>query len=171
MAVNLLASTLLDSRLPDEVTRLLNTAGVEPSSLELEITENILMADPTRAQDVVAQLRALGIAISVDDYGTGYSSLAYLRRLSLDELKLDRAFVTDMASDAGAAAIVRYTVELAHSLGLRIVAEGVETEAVLSLLGALGCDLAQGYYLSRPRAAPDLTEWLAAGRLIRAATL
>jgi len=171
VAVNLSASTLLDSRLPDEVTRLLNAAGVEPSSLELEITENILMADPARAQDVVAQLRALGIAISVDDYGTGYSSLAYLRQLSLDELKLDRAFVTDMASDAGSAAIVRSTIELAHSLGLRIVAEGVETEAVLSLLGALGCDLAQGYYLSRPRSAPDLTDWLAAERLIRAATV
>lgn len=165
VAVNLSASTLLDARLHEEVTGLLASFEVPASSLELEITENILMADPVRAQDVVSQLRDLGVAVSVDDYGTGYSSLAYLRQLNLDELKLDRVFVTQMAEDPGAAAIVRSTVELAHSLGLRIVAEGVENEATLSLLCELGCDLAQGYHLSPPRPADELTQWLARERL------
>ena len=160
VAVNLSVSTLLDTRLIGDVNRLLRKWDLLPSALELEITENVLMVNPVRAQEVLGAFRSLGVTVSVDDYGTGYSSLAYLRQLKLDELKLGSTFVTNMAEEPGAAAIVRSTVELAHSLGLRIVAEGVETEEVLSLLTDIGCDMAQGFYISRPKPADELTDWL-----------
>jgi EAL domain-containing protein (putative c-di-GMP-specific phosphodiesterase class I) len=118
------------------------------------------MIDPKRSEGVLDDLRALGVRIAVDDYGTGYSSLAYLQRLAVDELKLDKSFVLPMLEEQGAAAIVRTTIDLAHSLGLRLVAEGVETEAHLHELARLGCDLAQGYHISRPFPAQDLTPWL-----------
>ena len=118
------------------------------------------MTDRDRARQILHQLRDLGVTISIDDFGTGYSSLAYLRELPVDELKLDRSFVFPMADDARAAALVIATISLAHSLGLRMVAEGVESAAALAELVRNGCDEAQGYYLSRPVPAVELELWL-----------
>jgi len=160
VAVNLSVANLIDTHLPVEVGNLLVTFGLPASALELEITESTLMVDAERSREVLDALRALGVRIAVDDYGTGYSSLAYLQQLAIDELKLDKSFILPMLEDPGAAAIVRTTIDLAHSLGLRLVAEGVETEAHLRELARLGCDLAQGYHLSRPLPADDLTPWL-----------
>jgi EAL domain-containing protein (putative c-di-GMP-specific phosphodiesterase class I) len=126
----------------------------------LEITESILMTDPARALRVLHGLDALGVRISIDDFGTGYSSLARLKDLPVHELKIDRAFVTSMQTVHSDAVIVRSTIDLARNLGLAVVAEGVEDRSVLDELGDLGCDAAQGYYLSRPVPAPDLVSWL-----------
>jgi diguanylate cyclase (GGDEF)-like protein len=151
VAVNLSPSNLSDDELPDKVAEVLKRQGVPPSSVVLEITEDCLMVDADQGLDVLDRLHALGVALSVDDYGTGFSSLAYLRELPVDELKLDRTFLAAAAGDDDrAVAIIRSTIELAHSLGLRIVAEGVETREALDLLSELGCDTAQGYYLGRP---------------------
>jgi diguanylate cyclase (GGDEF)-like protein len=160
IAVNLSAANLLDARLPNDVARLIVAAGVPPSALALEITESVAMTDPTRAREVLGVLRSMRVALSVDDYGTGHSSLAYLGGLPVTELKIDRAFVTDLAEDATCAAIVRSTVELAHNLGLKVVAEGVEDERALEHLRAQGCDLAQGFHLSRPLPGDEVTAWL-----------
>jgi diguanylate cyclase (GGDEF)-like protein len=160
VAVNLSASSLVDDNLPEQVTDMLAARGVPPSGLQLEITEEFLMADRDRARSILARLRDSGVQISVDDYGTGYSSLSYLLDLPIDELKLDRSFVFPMADDARAAALVASTIALAHSLDLRIVAEGVETAIVLTELKHLGCDQAQGYLMSRPVPAAELDHWL-----------
>jgi diguanylate cyclase (GGDEF)-like protein len=160
IAVNLSASSLVDSDLPRQVASMLATRGVSPHALQLEITEEFLMADRDRARSILTRLRNTGIQISVDDYGTGYSSLSYLRDLPIDELKLDRSFILPMADDARAAALVASTIALAHSLGLRMVAEGVETEVAYSELRRLGCDQAQGYFVSRPMPAAGLIDWL-----------
>jgi len=160
IAVNLSASSLVDTDLPDEVAAMLTARDLPPGALQLEITEEFLMADRERARDILTRLRRLGIQISVDDFGTGYSSLSYLRDLPVDELKLDRSFVFPMADDARAAALVASTIDLAHSLGLRMVAEGVETNAAYTELVRLGCDQAQGYYMSRPVPAAEFDHWL-----------
>jgi len=118
------------------------------------------MADRDRARDILTRLRRYGIQISVDDFGTGYSSLSYLRDLPIDELKLDRSFILPMINDPRAAALVASTISLAHSLDLRIVAEGVENQATYTELARLGCDQAQGYYISRPVPAAELDDWL-----------
>ncbi|MGA2926680.1 MAG: bifunctional diguanylate cyclase/phosphodiesterase, partial [Solirubrobacteraceae bacterium] len=150
VAVNLAMPNLLDTRLPEEVLALLCETGVPPSCLMLEITENIVMADPRRILDVVGRLRLLGVGLSLDDFGAGASSLGYIRRLSVDELKIDRSFVMTMDEDEDNATIVRATIELAHNLGLSVVAEGVETRACWRQLKALRCDEIQGYLLSPP---------------------
>jgi EAL domain-containing protein (putative c-di-GMP-specific phosphodiesterase class I) len=160
VAVNLSASSLVDDNLPEHVTAMLAARGVPPSGLQLEITEEFLMADRDRARSILARLRDSGVQISVDDFGTGYSSLSYLLDLPIDELKLDRSFVFPMADDARSAALVASTIALAHSLGLRIVAEGVETRVVFTELRHLGCDQAQGYFMSRPMSADELDFWL-----------
>jgi EAL domain-containing protein (putative c-di-GMP-specific phosphodiesterase class I) len=126
----------------------------------LEITEEFLMADRERARSILARLREGGVQISIDDYGTGYSSLSYLRDLPIDELKLDQSFVFPMVDDARAAALVASTIALAHSLGLRMVAEGVETEVAYAELRRLGCDQGQGYFMCRPIPADQLDHWL-----------
>jgi diguanylate cyclase len=123
--------------------------------------EDTLMSSPERARTVLSELRAIGVATSIDDYGTGYSSLAYLRHLPADELKLDREFTLDLLTDSRAAAIVQHTVALAHALDLRLVAEGVEDAATLGLLARLGCDVAQGFVLARPMPVDDFLAWLA----------
>lgn len=150
IAVNLAMPNLLDLRLPDEVARLISEAGVEPSRLILEITENIVMTDPARIQDVVSRLHAIGVGLSLDDFGVGASSLGYLRRLTVDELKIDKSFVMTMDDDDDSRAIVRATVDLAHNLGLRVVAEGVETSSSWEYLVELNCDEIQGFLLGRP---------------------
>jgi len=160
VAVNLSASSLVDSDLPVQVTAMLAARDLPPVALQLEITEEFLMADRDRARSILTRLRDGGVQISIDDYGTGYSSLSYLRDLPIDELKLDRSFVFPMADDARAAALVASTIDLAHSLGLRIVAEGVETEVAYTELARLGCDQAQGYFMSRPVPAAELDHWL-----------
>jgi EAL domain-containing protein (putative c-di-GMP-specific phosphodiesterase class I) len=162
VAVNLSVANLLDAHLARQVSDLLAGLSLPARALELELTEDTLMADPVRSKQMLAELRALGLRLAVDDYGTGYSSLAYLQELAVDELKLDKSFVMRMTEDAGAAAIVRTTIDLAHSLGLTMVAEGVETEAALTELARLGCDLAQGYHISKPLPAEQLTAWLQA---------
>ena len=139
---------------------MLAARGVPPGALQLEITEDFLMADHDRARSILTRLRDGGVQISIDDYGTGYSSLSYLRELPIDELKLDQSFVFPMADDPRAAALVASTIALAHSLGLRMVAEGVETEVAYTELARLGCDQAQGYFMSRPVPAAELDHWL-----------
>jgi len=160
VSVNLSAWSLHDEGLARTIAALLETHGVAPAWLRLEITESALMADVDRAREVLSDLVALGVHVSVDDYGTGYSSLAYLKRLPVDELKIDRGFVRDLGYDETDAAIVRSTVALGHALGLRVVAEGVEDEDAWGMLAEMGCDTAQGYYVCRPLPAPKLRRWL-----------
>jgi diguanylate cyclase (GGDEF)-like protein len=161
VAVNLSVRNLLDRDLPREIARLLATYLVPAASLHLEITESMIMTDPERALATVGRLSELGVRLSVDDFGTGYSSLANLRRLPIDDLKIDRSFVSPMLVDESDLIIVRSTINLGHDLGLRIIAEGVEDSATLEHLASLGCDLAQGYHLSRPMAADAFGRWLA----------
>ena len=160
VAVNLSASSVVDADLPSHVIRLLASRGLPTHALQLEITEAFVMSDRVRAQAVLGALRAAGVSIAVDDFGTGYSSLAYLRDLPIDELKLDRSFVRPMIEDARAGALVESTVSLAHSLGLRMVAEGVEDLPAYRRLAELGCDQAQGYHLSPAVPAAALADWL-----------
>src|SRR5205814_1036003 len=140
IAVNLSMRDLHDVELPELVARLLERWDVSPSRLVVEITENGLMAEPTRALQTITGLRAMGIRIAIDDFGTGYSSLAYLKNLPVDELKIDRSFVAEMVSDEHDLAIVRSTISLGHDLGLSIVAEGIEDADTWALLRQLGCD-------------------------------
>jgi diguanylate cyclase (GGDEF)-like protein len=162
VAVNLSVRNLLDAHLPEAIGDLLRKHELPPSALELEITESTIVADQVRALDVLTRLNGMGIGLSVDDFGTGYSSLAYLKDLPVSELKIDRKFVNNMTEDGDDAFIVRSTIDLGRNLGLQVVAEGVETEAVWDQLAELGCDLAQGYYLTRPLPADELTQWLLA---------
>jgi EAL domain-containing protein (putative c-di-GMP-specific phosphodiesterase class I) len=162
VAVNLSVSNLQDVALPEQVEMLLDAFAVPAEALILEITEDVLMADAARSQQVMAGLRRLGVRLSIDDYGTGYSSLSYLRALPVDELKLDRSFVSNLTSDARAAAIVRSTLQLSLDLGMTMVVEGVEDAATLAALRAWGCDFAQGYHIARPMPADHFLPWLAA---------
>jgi EAL domain-containing protein (putative c-di-GMP-specific phosphodiesterase class I) len=161
VAVNLSVSNLQDVALPEQVEMLLDAFDVPAASLILEITEDVLMADAARSQQVMAGLRRLGVRLSIDDYGTGYSSLSYLRALPVDELKLDRSFVSNLTSDERAAAIVRSTLQLSRDLGMGMVVEGVEDAATLTALRAWGCDFAQGYHIARPMPAERFLGWLA----------
>jgi diguanylate cyclase (GGDEF)-like protein len=160
VAVNLSVRSVLDVSLPDLVADILDEHGLEPRSLVLEITESSVMADPARSIGVLDRLSALGVSIAIDDFGTGYSSLSYLRRLPVDEVKIDRSFVSGMIANESDMVIVRSTIDLARNLGLRVVAEGVEDVTTWDLLAGLGCDAAQGYYLSRPVPAHAFVGWL-----------
>jgi diguanylate cyclase (GGDEF)-like protein len=162
VAVNLSVSNLQDVALPEQVEMLLEAFAVPAGALTLEITEDLLMADAARSQQVMSDLRKLGVRLSIDDYGTGYSSLAYLRALPVDELKLDRSFVGQLTSDERAAAIVRSTLQLSRDLGMTMVVEGVEDAATLDALRGWGCEFAQGYFIARPLAADVLFSWLQA---------
>jgi diguanylate cyclase (GGDEF)-like protein len=150
MSVNLAARHLSDLSLPMQVAAALSDHGVAPDRLTLEVTETGILSDPARVDDVVRQLRAMGVGIAVDDYGTGQASLSYLKRLAVDELKIDKSFVTEMNRAPSDLTIVRSTIALGHDLGLRIVAEGVEDSATLERLAELGCDLAQGWAIGHP---------------------
>ena len=160
VSVNLAVRSLLDTELPRTIEGLLAEFGVPGDRLTLEITESGVMADPTRTIAVLERLAAIGVKLSVDDFGTGYSSLSYLRRLPVHEVKVDKSFVFRMATDAGDAAIVQSIIELGHNLGLSTVAEGVEDSRIWGLLRDLGCDDAQGYYISKPHTAEEITAWL-----------
>jgi diguanylate cyclase (GGDEF)-like protein/PAS domain S-box-containing protein len=160
VAVNLSMRSLHDQALPNTIADLLSVTRTRPSQLVLEITESSLMIDLPQTQAILARLREMGIRIAIDDFGTGHSSLAYLKRLPVDEIKIDRSFVQDMVTDTTDCVIVRATIELAHSLGLRVVAEGVEDEPTQTLLARLGCDEAQGFHLGRPLPGHALSQWL-----------
>jgi diguanylate cyclase (GGDEF)-like protein len=163
MSVNLSARNLLDTELPRQVAEILYHHHVPPDRLIVEVTESAAMADPRRAVAVLAALRATGIGVSVDDFGTGNASIEYLAKLPASEIKIDRSFITDLLEDPRAEAIVRSTIDLARNLGLTVVAEGIETEAVLNHLIGLGCDTGQGYLISRPQPADALTALLKTG--------
>ncbi|HET8569875.1 MAG TPA: EAL domain-containing protein [Candidatus Limnocylindria bacterium] len=161
VSVNLSTQAFADPALADRIHRLCEASGVPPRALGVEITESILMAEPVHARATVARLRALGTHIEIDDFGTGYSSLGYLQHLPADGLKIDRQFVAAMAADARSDAIVRATIALAHELGFRVVAEGVEDETTWRSLAAAGCDLAQGYLIAPPMPISEVRDWLA----------
>jgi EAL domain-containing protein (putative c-di-GMP-specific phosphodiesterase class I) len=161
LSLNLSARNLQSDQLIAEVTALIENSGLVRPRLVFEITESAILQDPTRARATLEHLAQLGIEVAVDDFGTGYSSLANLKVLPVHELKIDKSFVMHMAQDQNDAMIVRSTIDLAHNLGLRVTAEGVESEAVLQQLVALGCDMAQGYFVAPPMSGADLREWLA----------
>jgi diguanylate cyclase (GGDEF)-like protein len=163
VSVNIAAASLTDDEFPDLVARLIGENDVDPQAVTLEVTETTMMTDSARARLVLNALDELGVKLAIDDFGTGYSSLAYLSSLPVDEVKIDRSFVMDMAVDQRLAKIVTSTTSLVHSLGLVVVAEGVENHGTWDLLKAAGCDVAQGYYLGRPMPFTDLSAWLASG--------
>ncbi|NYE60274.1 diguanylate cyclase (GGDEF)-like protein [Duganella sp. 1224] len=160
VSVNLSTRDLLDQDLPAKFADLLARHKLTPGSFCLEITESAIMDDPVRAQNTLERLSAMGLDLSIDDFGTGYSSLAYLKRLPVNELKIDKSFVLNMEKDEGDTKIVRSTIDLGHNMGLRVVAEGIESEAVWRLLAALGCDQGQGYFMSRPIPGDQMIAWL-----------
>jgi EAL domain-containing protein (putative c-di-GMP-specific phosphodiesterase class I) len=159
IAVNISVASLLDIDLPAQVARLLQVTRTPPASLTLEVTESGIM-DPRRGVAALEQLAATGVRISIDDFGTGYSSLAYLARLPVHELKVDRSFVLAMAAEESSATIVRTIVDLGESLGLAVVAEGIEDRITWDALRSTGCHVGQGYFLSRPVPAAVLERWL-----------
>jgi len=161
VSVNISMRDLVDPGFPELVSRLLRDAEAEPSWVRLEITESVIMSKPEQAISTLSQLRKLGIRLAVDDFGTGYSSLAYLDRLPVDEIKIDKSFVSAMAGEVSRTNIVRASIELGHSLRLESVAEGVEDASTWAVLAALACDMAQGYFISRPLLAEEVLPWLA----------
>lgn len=164
VSVNLSVRSLQEPKLIQQIDEALAHWKVPPTKLELEITESAMMSDPRRSLEILTQLSEMGVHLAVDDYGTGFSSLAYLKRLPVDAIKIDKSFVMTMDRDEDDAAIVRSTVELAHLLGLTVVAEGVESQAISDGLAALGCDAAQGYHYCRPCSADVLGRWLGESR-------
>ncbi|MCW2666906.1 MAG: Diguanylate kinase, partial [Frankiales bacterium] len=161
IAVNLSARSLLDVSLTGHIADLLLKHQVPAALLRLEITETSIMADPSRALDVLHGLAAQGVRLSIDDFGTGYSSMNYLRLFPVDELKVDRTFVSQICTDSNDTVMVRSMIELGHNLGMHVVAEGVEDQATLSALAELGCDIAQGSFTGPPMPATDLASWVA----------
>jgi diguanylate cyclase (GGDEF)-like protein/PAS domain S-box-containing protein len=160
IAVNISAKSLLDQALPSKVHAMLTKWDVDPRFLKIEITESSIMADPAHALAVMSMLQSMGVRLSVDDFGTGYSSLTHLRQLPIDEIKIDKSFVSTMTTNEADAAIVRTVIDLGHNLGKQVCAEGVEDEATWNMLRDLGCDLAQGFWISRPVNGTELMEWL-----------
>jgi EAL domain-containing protein (putative c-di-GMP-specific phosphodiesterase class I) len=162
-AVNLSIRNLLDPELPRVVGQALERAGVPPEWLVFEITETMLMADPNRVMRTIAELRDLGVQLAIDDFGVGYSSLAYLQRLPAYAVKIDRSFVSRMTHDRGSAEIVKLITNLGHALGMKVIAEGIEDQATYDACAAVGCDSAQGFFVGRPMVATAIPAWLAQG--------
>jgi diguanylate cyclase (GGDEF)-like protein/PAS domain S-box-containing protein len=160
VAVNVSARNLLDIEFPKQVQELLDAWQLDAARLEVEITEDAVLTNPVRTKAILDELAEMGVRLSIDDFGTGYSSLAYLKRLPITQIKIDRSFVMGMATNEDDATIVRSTIDLGRNLGLDVVAEGVEAEAIWKELRALGCTIAQGYYLSRPLPPEELSSWL-----------
>ncbi|MBZ0092021.1 MAG: EAL domain-containing protein [Sulfuricellaceae bacterium] len=160
VAVNISARNLLDADIVETVEGILNAWEVPPGRLVLEITESSIMADPERAYDIITRLHAIGVRLSIDDFGTGYSSLAYIKRLPAMEIKIDKSFVQNMDTDENDAVIVRSTIDLAHNMGRKVVAEGIESTDIYDLLDMLGCDTAQGFHICHPLPAEELQPWL-----------
>ena len=160
VSINLSTRDLLDIDLPSKLGAILSRYQLAPERICLEITESAIMDDPARAEGVLNHLAQMGFKLSIDDFGTGYSSLAYLKRLPVNELKIDKSFVMGMEKDRSDEKIVRSTIDLAHNLGLTVVAEGIENVTILERLAAFGCDEAQGYYISKPMPASEFAAWL-----------
>jgi len=160
VAVNVSAKSLLEETLPSKVQSMLDKWNIDPRFLKIEITESSIMADPAHALAIMSMLQSMGVRLSVDDFGTGYSSLTHLRELPIDEIKIDKSFVTGMLTSEADAAIVRTVIDLAHNLGKQVCAEGVEDAETMHKLEEMGCDLAQGYFISRPVPAATLMTWL-----------
>jgi diguanylate cyclase (GGDEF)-like protein/PAS domain S-box-containing protein len=160
VAVNISAKSLLEQTLPAKVNAVLAKWGVDPRFLKIEITESSIMADPAHALAILSMLQSMGVRLSVDDFGTGYSSLTHLRELPIDEIKIDKSFVSGMTQSDADASIVRTVIDLAHNLGKQVCAEGVEDQATWARLKEMGCDLAQGYWISKPLRAGEMLQWL-----------
>jgi len=160
VAVNLSAWNMQDPELPTTIARILEKHAVPGRQLTLEITESAMMSDPVRARKILMQLGKMGLNLAVDDFGMGFSSLGYLKMLPVNELKIDKSFVTNMRGDKNDAIIVHSIIELAHNLGLRVTAEGVENQQTLSQLQQRKCDMAQGFHISPPLPADALQQWL-----------
>jgi EAL domain-containing protein (putative c-di-GMP-specific phosphodiesterase class I) len=160
IAINISPRSLHHAAFPGHIRELLDRFDMTPSSLVLEITENLVMSDPDGAIRCLDELHDMGVRLVIDDFGKGYSSLSYLRRLPVDEIKIDRSFVIGLA-DGEDDTLVKAMIELAHNLGMSVVAEGVESENVLGQLAALNCDAAQGYYIFKPASAQGTALWLA----------
>ena len=159
VSVNVSARSLMDVKFPDEIALLLNRWDVAPELLQLEINESSVMADPERGREILTRLSAMGVRLSIDDFGRGSSSLSHIKRLPVHEIKIDRRFIIDMQHDENDAVIVRSIVDLGHTLGMSVVAVGVESREILDALVSLGCDVAQGFYLARPLPPERLMEW------------
>jgi EAL domain-containing protein (putative c-di-GMP-specific phosphodiesterase class I) len=159
LAVNLSAHDLYDPGLIDRIRGLFSTWGIAPALIQFELTESALMADPAAALETLTRLKQLDVELFVDDYGTGYSSLSYLQKLPVDGVKIDQSFVMPMMQSADSTVIVCSTIELGHNLGLKVVAEGVESQPIWERLAGLGCDVAQGYLLSMPMPAEQFQAW------------
>lgn len=160
ISVNLSPSTLLDADLPEVITGLLASSTLPANYITFEITEGSIIRDPDLALAVLVRLAKMGINISIDDFGTGYSSLAYLKKMPVSELKIDQSFVQDMLKNENDEVIVRSTIDLAHNMGLKVVAEGVEEKEIVARLKLLGCDIIQGFYYSVPLSGSDCTDWI-----------
>jgi diguanylate cyclase (GGDEF)-like protein len=160
IAVNLSPSLLTNQSIIDVISSAVNIWDVQPSSLILEVTEGAMMTNPKKSMEMLDEFHQLGFGVSIDDFGTGYSSLAYLKNLPADEIKIDKSFVMNMANDKKDASIVKAAVDLAHTLDLKIVAEGVEDEKTLDLLSDMGCDYAQGFYMAKPMPCNELVVWM-----------
>ena len=167
VAVNFSARNFLDDSLPHKLAQLLDKHGIPPSRLEVEITESTMMADPAHSLVIMRRIHEMGLLMAIDDYGTGHSSLAYLQRMPIHSLKIDLSFVRDMRVNKENEVIVHSTIQLAHNLGLNVIAEGVEDEPTLAKLREFNCDEAQGYFISRPMDAAQATAWLMAHQQMR----
>jgi EAL domain-containing protein (putative c-di-GMP-specific phosphodiesterase class I) len=164
IAVNLSARQFSDSMLLQKLTQIIHTSGLDPTSLELEITESVVMSHGECAVSVLEQLKLIGVRIAIDDFGTGYSSLGYLKRFPIDTIKVDRSFIRDIPADSGDMKIARAIIAMAHALRLKVVAEGVENAEQLRFLRAQHCDVVQGYFLYRPMPAQDVADALRVNR-------
>ncbi len=160
VAVNLSPSLLTNRSIVEIVNNAVSIWAIDPASLILEVTEGAMMMNPKKSMEILNEFHALGYGVSIDDFGTGYSSLAYLKNLPADEIKIDKSFVMNMASDKKDESIVKAAVDLAHTLDLKIVAEGVEDEKILDILSGMGCDYAQGYYLAKPMPSDEFIVWM-----------
>jgi EAL domain-containing protein (putative c-di-GMP-specific phosphodiesterase class I) len=160
VSVNLSAKDLHDPELPDMIAGIAGVAEIKPEWIILEITESSIMTDPERVLEIVDRLDNMGFEFSIDDFGTGYSSLAYLKKMPIKELKIDRSFVTDLLNSENDAVIVNATINLAHNLGMKVTAEGIENEETLEVLRKSGCDVAQGFHISKPISFADMNEWI-----------
>ena len=163
MAVNLSPSLLTNRSIVEIISNAVNIWSLDPSSMTLEVTEGAIMINPEESLEILNEFHRLGFGISIDDFGTGYSSLAYLKNLPADELKIDKSFVMNMVNDKKDESIVKAAIDLAHTLDLKVVAEGVEDRKVLNLLTAMGCDYAQGFYMAEPMPRDDLIKWIKDG--------
>jgi EAL domain-containing protein (putative c-di-GMP-specific phosphodiesterase class I) len=164
IAINISARQFAARNLGEIVKRVLDAHQADPRWIELELTESMLMVNTEEAVRTLEYLKSLGLRLSIDDFGTGYSSLSYLKRFPIDALKIDRSFIDEITTDVDDATITRAVIGMAHNLGLKVVAEGVETLEQLAFLSENGCDEAQGFYFAKPQPAAEVTQWLNAAR-------